>query len=125
MALNSAAGIYYSLKGLLGGCELALKGLDDVAASYAAMQEAWYKEHAGTVQDGCSIGMGSYTDRNTGNIVEVGACFIAGTKVQTPDGEKNIEDATSDFFEYLMLSGVEDDLVGVGAEAVFCNAMID
>ncbi len=92
MALNSAAGIYYSLKGLVNSCELTLKGLDDVAAKYAAKQEAWYKEHAGAVQDGCSIGMGSYTDRNTGQIVEVGACFIAGTKVQTPDGEKNIED---------------------------------
>ena len=92
MALNSAAGIYYSLKGLVNSCELTLKGLDDVAAKYAAKQEAWYKEHASSVQDGCSIGMGSYTDRNTGQIVEVGACFIAGTKVQTPDGEKNIED---------------------------------
>ena len=92
MALNSAAGIYYSLKGLLGGCELALKGLDDVTARYAAKQEAWYKEHAGSVQDGCSIATGSYTDRQTGQIVEAGACFIAGTKIQTPDGEVNIED---------------------------------
>ena len=32
MALNSAAGIYYSLKDLVNSCELTLKGLDDVAA---------------------------------------------------------------------------------------------
>ena len=92
MALNSAAGIYYSLKGLVNSCELTLKGLDDVAAMYAAKQEAWYKEHAGAVQDGCSIAMGSYTDRQTGQVIEVGACFVAGTKIQTPDGEVNIED---------------------------------
>ena len=92
MALNSAAGIYYSLKGLVNSCELTLKGLDDVAAKYAAKQEAWYKEHAGAVQDGCSIAMGSYTDRQTGQVIEVGACFVAGTKIQTPDGEVNIED---------------------------------
>ncbi len=92
MALNSAAGIYYSLKGLVNSCELTLKGLDDVAAKYAAKQEAWYKEHAGAVQDGCSIATGSYTDRQTGQIVEAGACFIAGTKIQTLDGEVNIED---------------------------------
>ena len=72
MALNSAAGIFYSLKGLVNSCELTLKGLDDVAAKYAAKQEAWYKEHAGAVQDGCSIAMGSYTDRQTGQIVETG-----------------------------------------------------
>ena len=36
--------------------------------------------------------MGSYTDRQTGQIVEAGACFIAGTKIQTPDGDVNIED---------------------------------
>lgn len=41
--------------------------------------------------------------------------------VMTPE----LFDATSDFFEYLMLSGCEDDLVEIGAEAVFCNAMID
>ena len=64
MALNSAAGIYYSLKGLLGGCELALKGLDDVAANYAAKQEAWYKEHAG------------YTTNNLDNIQESGASVM-------------------------------------------------
>ena len=64
VALNSAAGIYYSLKGLLGGCELALKGLDDVAASYAAKQEAWYKEHAG------------YTTNNLDNIQESGASVM-------------------------------------------------
>ena len=58
MALNSAAGIYYSLKGLLGGCELALKGLDDVAASYAAKQEAWYKEHAGYTTTNLGISEG-------------------------------------------------------------------
>ena len=92
MALNSAAGIYYSLKGLVNSCELTLKGLDDVAAKYAAKQEAWYKEHAGAVQDGCSIAMGSYTDRQTGQVIEVGACFVAGTKIQTPGGEVNIED---------------------------------
>ena len=91
-ALNSAAGMYYSLKGLVNSCELTLKGLDDVAAKYASKQEAWYKEHASTVQDSCSIATGSYTDRQTGQIVEVGACFIAGTKIQTPGGEVNIED---------------------------------
>ncbi len=58
MALNSAAGIYYSLKGLLGGCELALKGLDDVAANYAAKQEAWYKEHAGYTTTNLGISEG-------------------------------------------------------------------
>ena len=63
-----------------------------MAATYAAKQEAWYKEHAGAVQDGCSIAMGSYTDRQTGQVIEVGACFVAGTKIQTPDGEVNIED---------------------------------
>ena len=51
-----------------------------------------HRDHAGSVQDECSIAMGSYTDKNTGQIVDVGACFIAGTKIQSPNGEKNIED---------------------------------
>ena len=63
-ALNSAAGMYYSLKGLVNSCELTLKGLDEVAAMYAAKQEAWYKEHAG------------YTTNNLDNIQESGASVI-------------------------------------------------
>ena len=58
MALNSAAGIYYSLKGLVNSCELTLKGLDDVAAMYAAKQEAWYKEHAGYTTTNLGISEG-------------------------------------------------------------------
>ena len=58
MALNSAAGIYYSLKGLVNSCELTLKGLDDVAAKYAAKQEAWYKEHAGYTTTNLGISEG-------------------------------------------------------------------
>ena len=64
MALNSAAGIYYSLKGLVNSCELTLKGLDDVATKYAAKQEAWYREHVG------------YTTDNLGNIQESGASVM-------------------------------------------------
>ncbi len=34
-------------------------------------------------------------------------------------------DITSEYFENLMLSHIEDDLVEIGAEAVFCTAMPD
>ena len=67
MALNSAAGIYYSLKGLVNSCELTLKGLDDVAAKYAAKQEAWYKEHAG------------YTTENFETVTESGGAALPKT----------------------------------------------
>lgn len=56
--------MYYSLKGLVNSCELSLKGLDDVAAKYAAKQEAWYREHVG------------YTTDNLGNIQESGASVM-------------------------------------------------
>jgi len=39
----------------------------------------------------------------------------------TPKGMK-LKDA---YFEYLMLRHVEDDLVDIGAEEVFCIAMVD
>ena len=46
VCVNSTVAIYYSMANAIGFTEVAVKGLDTLAASYSAKQEAWYKEHA-------------------------------------------------------------------------------
>ena len=106
MALNSAAGIYYSLKGLVNSCELTLKGLDDVATKYAAKQEAWYRNHAG------------YTTDNLGNIQESGASVMPQSVAKNRNimvyVSKNVGKGGSDVIPESLLQGEADTRVYYG-----------